>query len=74
MEAVVWEPRSALEARAAALLPGLLLARVDGKSPVEYLTEEAQKDRVRRIARSFLASPERSLAPLRAAWATEVGG
>jgi 5-methylthioribose kinase len=74
MEAVVWEPRSALEARAAALLPGLLLARVDGKSPVEYLPLEAQKDRVRRIARSFLAIPERSLAPLRAAWATEVGG
>ena len=32
----------ALERRAAALLPGLLLARVDGKSPVEYLTDEAQ--------------------------------
>ncbi len=73
MEGVVWEPRAALEARAAALLPGLFLARVDGKSPVEYLTEEAQKDRVRRVARSFLALPERTLAPLRAAWAAEVG-
>ena len=28
-----------VEARAASLLPALLLARVDGKSPVEYLTE-----------------------------------
>ncbi len=27
------------------LLPGLLLARVDGKSPVEYITAEADKDR-----------------------------
>ena len=35
---VDWEPPAALEARAARLLPGLFLARVDGKSPVEYLT------------------------------------
>lgn len=73
MDGVVWEPRGSLEARVATLLPGLLLARVDGKSPVEYLTEEAQKDRVRRVARSFLATPVRTVAPLRAAWAAEVG-
>ena len=73
MAGVVWEPRLALEGRAAALLPGLFLARVDGKSPVEYLNEESQKDRVRRVARSFLATPSRTLAPLRAAWAAEVG-
>ena len=36
---VAWEPRAALDARTAALLPGLLLGRVDGKSPVEYLTD-----------------------------------
>ena len=35
---VAWEPWPALEARTAALLPGLLLARIDGKSPVEYVT------------------------------------
>jgi len=74
MQGVVWEPRNSLEARVATLLPGLLLARVDGKSPVEYLTEEAQKDLVRRFARSFLSAPVRTLAPLRAAWALEVGG
>lgn len=73
MDGVVWEPRGALEARVATLLPGLFLARIDGKSPVEYLTEEAQKDKVRRVARSFLAHPERTLAPLRAAWAAEMG-
>ncbi len=73
MEGVLWEPRGAFEERVATLLPGLFLARVDGKSPVEYLTEEAQKDRVRRVARRFLAVPERTLAPLRAAWAAEVG-
>ena len=45
-----------------ALLPGLLLARVDGKSPVEYLTEDAQRDTVRRVARALLiASPCRRL-------------
>lgn len=72
MAGVVWEPRAALEARAAMLLPALMLARVDGKSPVEYLTDEAQKDRVRRVARSFLKHPERRLTPLRRAWAAEV--
>lgn len=72
MKEVVWEPRASLEARAASLLPGLLLARIDGKSPVEYLSEDAQKERVRRVARSFLAHPERTLAPLRATWPAEV--
>ncbi len=57
-----------LEARAASLLPGLLLARVDGKSPVEYLTEETQKARVRRVARALLASPPARLAEVRTAW------
>ena len=54
---VVWEPPAALEARAAHLLPGLFLARVDGKSPVEYITAEPDKDRVRRTARALLAAP-----------------
>jgi 5-methylthioribose kinase len=34
LSGVEWEMPEELEARAAALLPGLLLARVDGKSPV----------------------------------------
>ena len=49
---VDWEPQGGLEARAARLLPGLFLARIDGKSPVEYLTEAADKERVRRVARN----------------------
>ncbi len=73
LAAVGWEPRAALEARAARLLPGLFLARVDGKSPVEYLTEEADKARVRRVARAFLGDPVARLAALREAWAREVG-
>lgn len=63
-----WEPASNVEQRAASLLPGLLLARVDGKSPVEYVTEEVQKERVRRVARALLASPPRRLAEVRLAW------
>jgi aminoglycoside phosphotransferase (APT) family kinase protein len=73
MARVDWEPRAALEGRAARLLPGLFLARVDGKSPVEYVTEERDRARVRRTARALLASPPDRLAEVRAAWAAEIG-
>ena len=33
------------------------LARIDGKSPVEYLADEARRDTVRRIARALLLQP-----------------
>ena len=65
---VSWETADALEARAATLLPGLLLARVDGKSPVEYLQDEASKARVRRVARTLLASAPSRLASIREQW------
>ncbi|MBL8342384.1 MAG: phosphotransferase [Rubrivivax sp.] len=66
---VDWERPEALEARAARLLPGLLLARVDGKSPAEYLVEPWQHDHVRRVARQLLRQPEARLAAVRAAFA-----
>ena len=69
---VDWEDGHALEARVAGLLPGLLLARVDGKSPVEYITEEAPRNRVRRVARHLLLQPENRLAAVRAAWTEEI--
>ena len=53
---VTWEPRAEVEARAAALLPALLLARVDGKSPVEYLSDD-QRALVRSSARAMLLDP-----------------
>ena len=65
---VDWEPADALQRRAARLLPGLLLARVDGKSPVEYLTDAHRRDTVRRVARALLAEPVERLALLRQAW------
>ncbi|MEI9964769.1 MAG: aminoglycoside phosphotransferase family protein [Caulobacteraceae bacterium] len=65
---VDWEPPAALEARAASLLPGLMLARVDGKSPVEYVTTDAQRDLVRRTAFPLLLDPPAALEAVRAAW------
>ena len=56
-DCVDWEPVDALRARVAALLPGLLLARVDGKSPAEYVTADADKARIRAFARGLLLSP-----------------
>jgi aminoglycoside phosphotransferase (APT) family kinase protein len=72
LRGVNWEPAAALERRAATLLPGLFLARVDGKSPVEYLTDEASKDRVRRVARALLVDPPERLAEIREAWRKEI--
>jgi aminoglycoside phosphotransferase (APT) family kinase protein len=69
---VDWEPRAAVERRAASLLPGLFLARVDGKSPVEYVTSEPQRDAVRRTARALLLRPVSRLADVRAAWLREL--
>lgn len=63
-----WEPRSELEARAAELLPALLLARVDGKSPVEYLTEERQREHVRALAIPLLQRPVTRLSLVSAVW------
>ena len=66
--AVDWEPPADLEARVASLLPALLLARVDGKSPVEYLTDPAERDFVRRTARALLLSPDPAIAGVLDAW------
>ncbi len=68
LEGVDWEARSTLEGRAAALLPGLLLARVDGKSPVEYIESEAQREVVRRVAAALLRQPVDRLGAVAAAW------
>jgi aminoglycoside phosphotransferase (APT) family kinase protein len=65
---VSWEERARLEARAAALLPALLVARVDGKSPVEYITDDAARERVRAVALPLVADPVARLAEVRARW------
>jgi aminoglycoside phosphotransferase (APT) family kinase protein len=67
-EALVEAAFDGIEARTASLLPALLLARVDGKSPVEYLTQESQRQAVRRVARPLIASPVETLEQVRQAW------
>ena len=65
----LWEARAELERRTATLLPGLLLARVDGKSPVEYLTPP-QQELVRRAAVEMLQVRASTLSEVRGAWRT----
>jgi aminoglycoside phosphotransferase (APT) family kinase protein len=69
---VAWEPAAALETRAAHVLPGLFLARVDGKSPVEYITVDEQRDRVRIVARRLLMDPTDRLSDVAQAWKEEI--
>jgi aminoglycoside phosphotransferase (APT) family kinase protein len=74
-EMVDFEPRAGLERRAAALLPGLALARIDGKSPVEYLLDRPlQQALVRREARSLLQEPAAAMAAISAQWRRAVAG
>lgn len=69
-----FESRDPLEARAACLLPALLLARVDGKSPVEYLVgRPLQQELVRRVARALIANPPARLAAVAEAWRLAMG-
>ncbi len=73
LSGVDWEEVRGIEERTARLLPGLFLGRVDGKSPVEYVTEERDRDRVRRVARALLLRPAATLAAVRDAWSEALG-
>ena len=64
---VGWEPWAALDARTAALLPGLLLGRADGKSPAEYLTA-ADRGEIRAFAGELLRHPLPQLRALALRW------
>jgi 5-methylthioribose kinase len=68
LDRVTWEAPDEIEARAAHLLPALLLGRIDGKSPVEYITRDDERDRVRRVARALLLSPVDTLSEVRHGW------
>jgi aminoglycoside phosphotransferase (APT) family kinase protein len=69
---VDWEEVEALEARVASLLPALFLARVDGKSPVEYIETEEARDAVRRVAIPLIESPCSRVSDVRQAWAIDL--
>jgi len=68
---VDFEPREALDSRAASLLPALLLARVDGKSPVEYLDGEARQ-RLRAASIKLFDQQIDTLDALASHWRNEV--
>ncbi len=72
LEQVTWEMPAALEARSAALLPALALARIDGKSPVEYITRDSEREWVRQTAVSLSLDAPALLADIRAAWAARL--
>ena len=69
---VDWEDRAALDGRAARLLAGLLLARIDGKSPVEYLQSQREKGFVRAAARDFLARTDLDVPGLHTSWCERI--
>jgi aminoglycoside phosphotransferase (APT) family kinase protein len=63
-----WEPRAAIEPRIASLLPALLLARIDGKSPVEYIRQERDRQRVRDVACPLIERAPSRVADVATAW------
>lgn len=64
---VTWEPPADVELRTVSLLPALMLARVDGKSPVEYL-DTAGRQLVRDFVRAHLRNDPSSLTEVYPAW------
>lgn len=69
-ESAAWEPRAALERRACRFVSALLLARIDGKSPVEYLTSEEARFFVRARAKEFLSHEPLTLNALWERWSS----
>jgi len=63
-----WEEPAGLEERTARLLAAFLLARIDGKSPVEYITSDNDKAFVRATAKKFLNGRTASLDDMLARW------
>lgn len=69
---VDWEPAAQIDGRTAQLLSAFLLARIDGKSPVEYITADGDKAFVRSFALKLLEAGELSLSDIVASWEREV--
>lgn len=68
---VTWEDPDDLSMRAAKLVGALLLARLDGKSPAPYLTDEAQRASIRSQAKRLLQDPSATLTTLHDQWIVE---
>jgi 5-methylthioribose kinase len=69
---VSWEPLEQLWMRSAALLSAMLLARIDGKSPVDYLSDR-DRNWVRVFARNMLRQSPQSPDKVRLAWRSAKG-
>jgi len=69
VERVTWEAPEQFERRTARLLPALMLGRIDGKSPIEYITTEVDKSLVREVSTALIASPVATLGEIRNRWA-----
>lgn len=67
---VHWEPVEALQQRVATLLPALTLARIDGKSPVEYF-DAHRRAAVRGAAIALLRQAPSSLETIAVRWTLE---
>lgn len=65
---VGWEDPAALEDRLCAMIPALLLARLDGKSPVEYLARDLVAPLVRDFCIPRILDPPERLADLVGDW------
>lgn len=63
---------AAIGSRTATLLPALMLARIDGSSPVEYLVEPHDKDAVRGFSKRMLTSPVHAVDDFLTLWNEEL--
>jgi aminoglycoside phosphotransferase (APT) family kinase protein len=70
---VGWESAAALDARAAPLTAAILLARVDGKSPADYVRTPEDKGFVRDAARRLIREGSPAMAALAAVWKEALG-
>ena len=67
-----FEAWDSMQSRVASLLPALMLARIDGLSPVDYLNDERQRTLVRDFAAASLLTLRASLAAHADEWQAAV--
>ena len=65
---VKWEDPKLFEKRTILILSALMLARIDGKSPVEYINSNYEKQFVRSFAKSIIQNPINSLIDFSNKW------
>jgi aminoglycoside phosphotransferase (APT) family kinase protein len=71
LQGVRWENPAHIEARITRLLAAIMLARVDGKSPLEYLNE-LDRERLRHFAKARVLSLRTQLKTIRDEWQREL--